>query len=55
MELLIIWLGFAVVTALAAASRGRSAFGWFLLGCVFGIFALLAVLVMERVETGNRS
>jgi uncharacterized membrane protein len=41
-------VGFAVVTALAAQARGRNFFGWLLLGLLFGVFALLAVLVMER-------
>jgi hypothetical protein len=48
-----IWVGFAVVTALAAATRDRSAVGWFFIGLLGGIFALIAVLVMrlgERVE-----
>ncbi|MEM6477830.1 MAG: hypothetical protein AAF647_02165 [Pseudomonadota bacterium] len=43
---LFIWLAFAVITALAASSRGRSGIGWFGLGLIFGIFALIAVLVM---------
>lgn len=41
-----VWIGFAVITALAASARGRSGIGWFLLGCLFGVFALIAVLVM---------
>lgn len=47
---LFIWLGFAVVTALAAASRNRSALGWFGIGVLFGVFALIAVLVMKPGE-----
>jgi hypothetical protein len=46
MGFVIIWLGIAVVTGLAASSRGRSGFGWFLLGLLFSFLALLAVLVM---------
>lgn len=42
------WIGFAVVSALAAQARGRSPIAWLLLGLVFGLFALLAVLVMQR-------
>ena len=49
MEFLILWIGFAVVTAIAASGRGRSGGGWFLLGLIFGVFALIAVLVMPRV------
>ncbi len=46
MGIFLIWLAFAVVTALAASGRGRSGLGWFFLGMVFGAFALVAVLVM---------
>lgn len=42
-----VWLGFAIVTALAAGSRDRSALGWFFIGLLGGVFALLAVLVMR--------
>ncbi|MCB1909966.1 MAG: hypothetical protein KDH15_21605 [Rhodocyclaceae bacterium] len=45
---LVLWIGFAILTAMAASSRGRSGFGWFVLGLLFGIFALLAVLVLPR-------
>ncbi|PWG16250.1 hypothetical protein [Salibaculum griseiflavum] len=50
-------VGFAVVTALAAQARGRNFFGWLLLGLLFGVFALLAVLVMERnpEQSANQS
>src|SRR3546814_12800255 len=47
---LLLWIGFAVVTAIAASSRGRSGGVWFFLGLVFGVFGLTAVLVMPRVE-----
>jgi len=50
MALIIIWIGFGVVTALAASSRGRSFFGWLIIGCLTGVFGLIAVLVMNRVE-----
>jgi hypothetical protein len=46
MEIFLFWLGIAIITGIAAASRGRSGFGWFLLGCIFSILAFLAVLVM---------
>lgn len=42
-----VWLGFAIVTALAAAARNRSAAAWFFIGLLGGVFALLAVLVMR--------
>lgn len=46
MEFVLIWIGFAVVTALAASSRRRSGGAWFAIGLAFGVFALIAVLVM---------
>lgn len=46
MEILLLWLGIAIITGIAAGARGRSGFGWFLLGCVFSLFALLAVLII---------
>ena len=44
--LLIFWLGCAVTTAVIATSKGRSGFGWFLLGFIGGLFALVAVCAM---------
>ena len=49
MEFFILWIGLGVVTALAAQARGRSFVAWLLIGCVTGIFGLIAVLVMNRV------
>lgn len=51
MELVIIWIGVAVITGLAANARGRSFFLWFIIGCLFSLLALLAVLVMENLKT----
>jgi hypothetical protein len=47
MEFLFIWFGFAVVTAIAASARNRSAGAWFAIGLLGGVFALIAVLVMQ--------
>jgi len=46
-EFVLIWLAFAVVTALAANARGHSAVLWFFIGVLFGVFALIAVLVIR--------
>lgn len=35
MEIVLFWVGLAVVVAIIAGSRGRSGFGWFLLSLVF--------------------
>jgi hypothetical protein len=44
---------FALVTALAANSRNRDPLGWFFIGLCFGVFGLVAVLVMAAPEDAN--
>ena len=44
---------FGVVTSLAAKSRNRDPLGWFFIGLVFGLFGLIAVLVMGEQEDEN--
>ncbi len=48
--MLFIMAAFAIVTALAASGRGRSGLLWFIIGGLTGIFGLVAVLVMGRVD-----
>jgi len=43
-------IAFGTVTALAAKSRGREPFDWFLIGFIFGVFGLVALLVMKNIE-----
>ena len=43
-------IAFGTVTALAAKDRGRDSTTWFLIGLVFGVFGLIAVLVMESQD-----
>ena len=43
-------IAFAVVTALAAKSRGHDPMTWALVGFFFGVFGLIAVLVMQPRE-----
>lgn len=50
--ILFIWVAFAVVTAFAAPSRGREFGTWFVLGLLFGVFALIAVLVLPPRTPG---
>ena len=49
-DTLIVWFGLAIITALAANSRGREPVGWFFIACLFPVFALLAVLVMGKAD-----
>lgn len=50
-----IWIAFGIVCALAAPPRGRNPWGWLALGILFGPFAIVALLVMEKlpVESDN--
>ena len=50
MWIFILWLAFAVLTALAASARGRNGAAWFILGAIFGVFAFVAVLVMKPLS-----
>ncbi len=43
---LIVWLVFGILCALVASSKGRHAFGWLVLGCIFGIFALALIAIL---------
>jgi len=45
-ELIILWIVCAFVAAAIASAKGRSAFGWFILGLLFSVFAVLVVLVL---------
>lgn len=49
---IVIWLAFAIVTALAAKARGRDPIGWFFIGLIGGVFGLIAVLVMKDESKG---
>lgn len=46
----IIWALFGVVTALAANARGRDPIMWGVIGVIGGVFALIAVCVMEDLS-----
>lgn len=54
MELVLFWLLFSIIVGVAASSRGRSGFGWFLLSMIISpILSLILVLVLPRIaETG---
>lgn len=50
MEYVIAWLAIAVFTGAIASSKGRSGFGWFLLGCFFSLLALIAAAAMPSIK-----
>ena len=41
----------AVLSAVVASSKDRSGFGWFLLGLIFGVFALLFVACLPAIKS----
>lgn len=52
---LVIWLIFGGICALIAESRNRDRTTWLILGFIFGIFALVAILVMPKGEHGRKT
>ena len=54
MEFFVIWFVFAVATGIVASSKGRSGFGWFILGCLFSLIALILVAVLPSQKTSPR-
>lgn len=49
MELLVIWIICGVVTAIIAASKGRSVAGWLLVGLVLGIFGIILIACLPAL------
>lgn len=51
MELFLGWVVFAIVVAIAAGSRGRNGFGWFVLSILLSpLVGLILVLVMPNLR-----
>ncbi len=50
-SLFVFWFICAVVTGIVASSRGRSGFGWFLLGCLISFLALILVALLPSKKT----
>ena len=49
MEIFIGWMIFAIVVGVAASSRGRSGFGWFLLSLILSpLVGIILVLVLPK-------
>jgi hypothetical protein len=47
---LLVWLLFGVASAIVASNKGRSGFGWFLLGILLGPFGLIFALIVSKIE-----
>jgi len=54
MELWIFWFVVAVATSILASSKGRSGFGWFILGCFLSVIALILVAVLPSQKLPPR-
>ncbi len=50
MELMFFWLAIAVACGVIGASKGRSAFGWVLLGGLFSVIALVIVACLPSIR-----
>jgi hypothetical protein len=46
MELLVLWIICGFVTAVIAAAKDRSGFGWLLIGLLLGIFGVILIACM---------
>jgi hypothetical protein len=50
-EIVLIWLTFAIVVGIAGNSRGRSGFGWFILAVIISpLIGLILVLVLPNLR-----
>lgn len=55
MEIVLVWLVFAVIVAVAASGRGRSGFGWFLLSAVISpLLSFILLMVLPKVGAARR-
>jgi hypothetical protein len=52
--LLAFWLMCGVACGVIASNKGRSGVGWFLLGCVLGIFGLIIVACLSKKAMSKR-
>lgn len=54
MGMVLIWLLFAIFSAVIASNKGRSGVGWFLIGLLFGPFGLI-VGFLSPLNNNNSS
>lgn len=50
MEFFFIWIICAIVCAVIASSKNRSGAGWFFLGLLLGIFGVIIIACLSKVE-----
>lgn len=51
--MLLIWLLCGIVCAIIAGSKNRSAVGWCLIGLLIGIFGVILIACLPKVEQGR--
>jgi uncharacterized membrane protein len=54
MELFVLWSFCAITGAVIAGRKNRSIFGWFLLSAIFGVFAVIAVVLLPILVHGDQ-
>ena len=47
-------IAFGVLSAIAVKNKNRDQAGWFFIGLLFGVFGLIAALIVDRIETQQR-
>lgn len=52
--LLFAWFICAIFCAIVASNKGRSGFGWLIVGAIFGIFGLLLAVGMPALDQSQR-
>lgn len=55
MEILLIWLAAGVIAAAIAVSKGRSGIGWFFLGVLFPLIAVIVIAALPNRNTEERA
>ena len=47
MEIVLVWIVFAIICGVVANNKGRSVGGWVVAGLIFGIFALVVLALLK--------
>jgi hypothetical protein len=50
MELIVIWIMLGGLSGFIASQKGHNGALWFFIGCVFGIFAVVASMFLSKKE-----
>lgn len=51
MEILILWVMLGALAGFIASQKGHSGLLWFVIGCFFGIFAVVASMFLKQKES----